>query len=256
MAFSYAALFLEQSIENEENAIWLLHEHEVLEYTLTLISQPVLEEIIRRSVVRMNGISHIAELLSLFDWLVTNEQALSAYLKDRTFGLKVQMILWLAKVSQSSMKMEGTAREILYLLLMTLFGKENIPIVIKLVFQGSIRETETRNEEYDDMEAVLDLLMTIEAGNGNPAKVRFEEWVRQTQKDSDILPILLENRWNAGNGFTDWLEERTAKAIGAQAGVDSVIAGVWHKAKRQRSWKLKGTGSGSASERITFCAAE
>ena len=24
------ALFLEQSIENEENAIWLLHEHEVL----------------------------------------------------------------------------------------------------------------------------------------------------------------------------------------------------------------------------------
>lgn len=203
------ALFLEQSIENEENAIWLLHEHEVLEYTLTLISQPVLEEIIRRSVVRMNGISHIAELLSLFDWLVTNEQALSAYLKDRTFGLKVQMILWLAKVSQSSMKMEGTAREILYLLLMTLFGKENIPIVIKLVFQGSIRETETRNEEYDDMEAVLDLLMTIEAGNGNPAKVRFEEWVRQTQKDSDILPILLKNRWNAGNGFTDWLEDAT-----------------------------------------------
>lgn len=203
------ALFLEQSIENEENAIWLLHEHEVLEYTLTLISQPVLEEIIRRSVVRMNGISHIAELLSLFDWLVTNEQALSAYLKDRTFGLKVQMILWLAKVSQSSMRMEGTAREILYLFLMTLFGKENIPIVIKLVFQGSIRETETRNEEYDDMEAVLDLLMTIEAGNGNPAKVRFEEWVRQTKKDSDILPMLLENRWNAGNGFTDWLEDAT-----------------------------------------------
>lgn len=208
------ALFLEQSIENEENAIWLLHEHEVLEYTLTLISQPVLEEIIRQSIVRMNGISHITELLSLFDWLVTNEQALSAYLKDRTFGLKVQMVLWLAKVSQSSIKMEGTAREILYLLLMALFGKENIPVVIKQIFQGSIRETETRNEEYDDMEAVLDLLMTIEAGNGNPAKVRFEEWVRKTKKDSDILPILLENRWNAGNGFTDWLEDATISTDG------------------------------------------
>ena len=208
------ALFLEQSIENEENAIWLLHEHEVLEYTLTLISEPVLEEIIRQSVVRMNGISHITELLSLFDWLVTNEQALSAYLKDRTFGLKVQMVLWLAKVSQSSIKMEGTAREILYLLLMALFGKENIPVVIKQIFQGSIRETETRNEEYDDMEAVLDLLMTIEAGNGNPAKVRFEEWVRKTKKDSDILPILLENRWNAGNGFTDWLEDATISTDG------------------------------------------
>lgn len=208
------ALFLEQSIENEENAIWLLHEHEVLEYTLTLINEPVLEEIIRQSIVRMNGISHIAELLSLFDWLVTNEQALSAYLKDRTFGLKVQMVLWLAKVSQSSIKMEGTAREILYLLLMALFGKENIPVVIKQIFQGSIRETETRNEEYDDMEAVLDLLMTIEAGNGNPAKVRFEEWVRKTKKDSDILPILLENRWNAGNGFTDWLEDATISTDG------------------------------------------
>ena len=208
------ALFLEQSIENEENAIWLLHEHEVLEYTLTLISEPVLEEIIRQSIVRMNGISHITELLSLFDWLVTNEQALSAYLKDRTFGLKVQMVLWLAKVSQSSIKMEGTAREILYLLLMALFGKENIPVVIKQIFQGSIRETETRNEEYDDMEAVLDLLMTIEAGNGNPAKVRFEEWVRKTKKDSDILPILLENRWNAGNGFTDWLEDATISTDG------------------------------------------
>lgn len=208
------ALFLEQSIENEENAIWLLHEHEVLEYTLTLISEPVLEEIIRQSVLRMNGISHIAELLSLFDWLVTNEQALSAYLKDRTFGLKVQMVLWLAKVSQSSIKMEGTAREILYLLLMALFGKENIPVVIKQILQGSIRETETRNEEYDDMEAVLDLLMTIEAGNGNPAKVRFEEWVRQTKKDSDVLPILLENRWSAGNGFTDWLEDATISTDG------------------------------------------
>lgn len=208
------ALFLEQSIENEENAIWLLHEHEVLEYTLTLISEPVLEEIIRQSIVRMNGISHIAELLSLFDWLVTNEQALSAYLKDRTFGLKVQMVLWLAKVSQSSIKMEGTAREILYLLLMALFGKENIPVVIKQILQGSIRETETRNEEYDDMEAVLDLLMTIEAGNGNPAKVRFEEWVRQTKKDSDVLPILLENRWSAGNGFTDWLEDATISTDG------------------------------------------
>lgn len=208
------ALFLEQSIENEENAIWLLHEHEVLEYTLTLISEPVLEEIIRQSVVRMNGISHITELLSLFDWLVTNEQALSAYLKDRTFGLKVQMVLWLAKVSQSSIKMEGTAREILYLLLMALFGKENIPVVIKQIFQGSIRETETGNEEYDDMEAVLDLLMTIEAGNGNPAKVRFEEWVRQIKKDSDVLPILLENRWSAGNGFTDWLEDATISTDG------------------------------------------
>lgn len=208
------ALFLEQSIENEENAIWLLHEHEVLEYTLTLISEPVLEEIIRQSIVRMNGISHIAELLSLFDWLVTNERALSAYLKDRTFGLKVQMVLWLAKVSQSSIKMEGTAREILYLLLMALFGKENIPVVIKQIFQGSIRETETRNEEYDDMEAVLDLLMTIEAGNGNPAKVRFEEWVRKTKKDSDVLPIQLENRWNAGNGFTDWLEDATISTDG------------------------------------------
>lgn len=208
------ALFLEQSIENEENAIWLLHEHEVLEYTLTLINEPVLEEIIRQSIVRMNGISHIAELLSLFDWLVTNEQALSAYLKDRTFGLKVQMVLWLAKVSQSSIKMEGTAREILYLLLMALFGKENIPVVIKQIFQGSIRETETGNEEYDDMEAVLDLLMTIEAGNGNPAKVRFEEWVRKTKKDSDILPILLENRWSAGNGFTDWLEDATISTDG------------------------------------------
>lgn len=208
------ALFLEQSIENEENAIWLLHEHEVLEYTLTLISEPVLEEIIRQSAVRMNGISHITELLSLFDWLVTNEQALSAYLKDRTFGLKVQMVLWLAKVSQSSIKMEGTAREILYLLLMALFGKENIPVVIKQIFQGSIRETETGNEEYDDMEAVLDLLMTIEAGNGNPAKVRFEEWVRKTKKDSDILPILLENRWSAGNGFTDWLEDATISTDG------------------------------------------
>lgn len=208
------ALFLEQSIENEENAIWLLHEHEVLEYTLTLISEPVLEEIIRQSVLRMNGISHITELLSLFDWLVTNEQALSAYLKDRTFGLKVQMVLWLAKVSQSSIKMEGTAREILYLLLMALFGKENIPVVIKQILQGSIRETETRNEEYDDMEAVLDLLMTIEAGNGNPAKVRFEEWVRQIKKDSDVLPILLENRWSAGNGFTDWLEDATISTDG------------------------------------------
>lgn len=208
------ALFLEQSIENEENAIWLLYEHEVLEYTLTLISEPVLEEIIRQSVVRMNGISHIAELLSLFDWLVTNEQALSAYLKDRTFGLKIQMVLWLAKVSQSSIKMEGTAREILYLLLMALFGKENIPVVIKQIFQGSIRETETRNEEYDDMEAVLDLLMTIEAGNGNPAKVRFEEWVRKTKKDSDVLPIQLENRWSAGNGFTDWLEDATISTDG------------------------------------------
>lgn len=208
------ALFLEQSIENEENAIWLLHEHEVLEYTLTLISEPVLEEIIRQSVLRMNGISHITELLSLFDWLVTNEQALSAYLKDRTFGLKVQMVLWLAKVSQSSIKMEGTAREILYLLLMALFGKENIPVVIKQIFQGSIRETETGNEEYDDMEAVLDLLTTIEAGNGNPAKVRFEEWVRQIKKDSDVLPILLENRWSAGNGFTDWLEDATISTDG------------------------------------------
>ena len=208
------ALFLEQSIENEENAIWLLHEHEVLEYTLTLISEPVLEEIIRQSVLQMNGISHITELLSLFDWLVTNEQALSAYLKDRTFGLKVQMVLWLAKVSQSSIKMEGTAREILYLLLMALFGKENIPVVIKQIFQGSIRETETGNEEYDDMEAVLDLLMTIEAGNGNPAKVRFEEWVRQIKKDSDVLPILLENRWSAGNGFTDWLEDATISTDG------------------------------------------
>ena len=208
------ALFLEQSIENEENAIWLLYEHEVLEYTFTLISEPVLEEIIRQSVLRMNGISHITELLSLFNWLVTNEQALSAYLKDRTFGLKVQMVLWLAKVSQSSIKMEGTAREILYLLLMALFGKENIPVVIKQIFQGSIRETETGNEGYDDMEAVLDLLMTIEAGNGNPAKVRFEEWVRQTQKDSDVLPILLENRWSAGNGFTDWLEDATISTDG------------------------------------------
>lgn len=42
-------------------------------------------------------------------------------------------------------------------------------------FKEALGRQKPRNEEYDDMEAVLDLLMTIEAGNGNPAKVRFEE---------------------------------------------------------------------------------
>ncbi len=203
------ALFLEQFIKNEENVIWLLHEYGLLEYALTLISEPVLEEIIRRLIVRTSGISHIAELLSLFYWLITNERIVSAYLKDRTFGLKVQMVLWLAKVSQSSIKMESTAREILYSFLTALFGKENISAVIKQIFLGSTGGTETGNVEYDDMEAVQNLLLTIETGREHSAKVRFEEWVRQIEKDSNVLPILLEKRWNPGNGFTDWLEDAT-----------------------------------------------
>lgn len=123
-------LYLEQYAENYMNAILLLHKENLLSFAVHLISRPALEEIIRQSVVRMGGEYLFVRLLPLLYWLLAHERVVSVYLLDRTTELKVQLLVWLAKVVQSQTDVARTVEGNLHSLLETLFVKENIHSVI------------------------------------------------------------------------------------------------------------------------------
>lgn len=64
------ALLLEQSEDVYADIVLLLHEQRLLEDALGLMSQPVLEEIIRQSVLRISDTDRVMELLQqIVDYL-------------------------------------------------------------------------------------------------------------------------------------------------------------------------------------------
>lgn len=184
------ALFLEQSKDGYADVVLLLHEQGLLEDMLNLISQPVLEEIIRQLVMRLSG-TRVTELLPLLYWLVIHESDISTYLQNTALGLKVQLLVWLVRVDQSQMEVKRKVTKMLLSLLVSLFSKENIPSIISLILQERAEEAENEDASYYDMETVLGLLL----------------YVGLSEDSLNTVQTPLEPRWNTDESFTTWLED-------------------------------------------------
>ena len=136
------SFYLEQYAENYTDAILLLHKENLLVSAVVLINQFALEEIIRQSVVRIGGKHLSVELLTLLHWLLAHEQSVATYLQDRTTGLKVQLLVWLAKAVQSQADVKRTVHGNIYNLLVALFIKEHIHSIMTRISNLNIAQTQ------------------------------------------------------------------------------------------------------------------
>lgn len=228
--------FLEQYRGKYADAILLLHRDNLLAYAIHFISLPVLEEIIRQMVNNMDESHDSIGLLPLIHWMITHETVVFPFLQDQNQDLKVQLLVWLAEVVQSEIgtdavrlqtvasipfpqTVEGRmALQQFYYLLTLLFGKENIQLVIARIFQALALGTGREDIEENDVEMVLDLLLSLSDNGysssykGNSYKRLFEEWQHQSEETLNIIQTLLESRWNTDKGFVEWLEDMTVPA--------------------------------------------
>lgn len=202
-----AVLFLEQFAGSYENGVLLLHAQGLLEDVLTLISQPVYEEIIRQSVARMGGRCKVTELPSLFYWLIAHESTVSVFLQDKTIGLKVQILVWLAKSCQSQAGAGKAETDILQSFLAILFGKGNMQSAVEQIIRKVIGKTASETVEDSDMEAVLHLLLNTTIYTSRSIPFDLKEWLQLSEYDSNTIQALLKSCWNTDEGFTGWLED-------------------------------------------------
>lgn len=218
-------LLLEQSEDGYADTVLLLHEQGLLEDTLGLMSQPVLEEIIRQSVLRISGTDRVMELLPLLYWLVIHEPDISTYLRNTASGLRVQLLVWLARAPRSQINTKRTATELLSSLLAALFAGENIPPVISWMSRKPVEviktgDAEYDDEEYNDIETALSFLLDAgqsqSGGKGHSPKRDFEKWRHQLEDILEMIQTLLESRWSTDEDFTDWLEDAAASADNKQ----------------------------------------
>ena len=208
------ALFLEQYTGNYTDAILLLYKENLLSSVVHLISQPALEEIIRRSVIRMDGEYLPVGMLPLLYWLLDHESVVSVYLQDRTTGLKVQLLVWLAKTVQSP-----------HSLLTALFVKENIHSVIAGIFEESDSNiTQTLLESsWNTDKGFINWLedMTVSTKNKRELlqKIAVEKplyWIhllRQQPIESKVIPLLSVSL------SASWLLQSMARVDSRQASV-------------------------------------
>jgi len=219
------ALLLEQSEDGYADIVLLLHEQGLLEDALGLMSQPVLEEIIRQSVLRISGTDRVMELLALLYWLFIHEPDISTYLRNTASGLKVQLLVWLARAARSQINTKRRATELLSSFLAALFAEENIPFVISLMSRKPVEVIKTGDAEYDDAEyndIEMALRLLLDAGQsqsgskGHSPKRDFEKWRHQLEDTLKMIQTLLESRWSTDEDFTDWLEGAAVSADNKQ----------------------------------------
>lgn len=218
-------LLLEQSEDGYADTVLLLHEQGLLEDALGLMNQPVLEEIIRQSVLRISGADRVMELLPLLYWLVIHEPDIFTYLRNTASGLKMQLLVWLARTTRSQINTKRTATELLSSLLDALFIGENIPSVISRMSRRPVEVIKTGDAEYDDAECndietalsfLLDAGQSQSGGKGHSPKRDFEKWWHQLEDILEMIQTLLESRWSTDEDFTDWLEDAAASADNKQ----------------------------------------
>lgn len=225
-------LLLEQSEDGYADTVLLLHEQGLLEDALGLMSQPVLEEIIRQSVLRISGTGRVMELLPLLYWLVIHEPDISTYLRNTASGLRVQLLVWLARAARSQINTKRTATELLSSLLAALFAGENIPSVISRMSWRPVEVIKTGDAEYDDAECndietalsfLLDAGQSQSGGKGHSPKRDFEKWWHQLEDILEMIQTLLESRWSTDEDFTDWLEDGAVSADDKQELLQKLI---------------------------------
>ena len=233
------ALLLEQSEDGYADTVLLLHQQGLLEDALGLMSQPVLEEIIRQSVLRISGTDRVMELLPLLYWLVIHEPDISTYLRNTTSGLRVQLLVWLARAARSQINTKMTATELLSSLLDALFTGENIPSVISRMSRKLVEVIKTGDAEYDDteysdMETALSFLLDAgqpqSDGKGYSPKRDFEKWRHQLEDTLEMIQTLLESRWSTDEDFTDWLENGAIAADNKQELLQKLVV------EKPREW--------------------
>lgn len=206
--------FLERHKDRITDAIGELHEQGLLENVISRLSVSAAEAVIRQLIVRSIGTGEAEKLLLLIERLFAGENTVSAYLQDKSLTLRTQVLAWLAKemkaqadIAKIQVDMARFFPELFSLFLTSLFGKENVSAVIRLVLYGIAGEITTDEMKDDDILEVLELLPYTGSSRMRHALSVFEQWSQQVRTYSNTVQTLLENRWNTSGGFMEWLED-------------------------------------------------
>lgn len=194
-------LFLEQSSDDYTKAIRELYEYNLLEKCLPLISQPIWEEVLRQSTIRLAGTENAALLLSLFDGLMAHERTLSSYLHGKTKSLKIRLLTWLIKTIQPQETHKKSISEYISSLFVDLFDNNDISKTILPLWQ------EMEQTDYPVAEEVLHLLVDNEYRQTLLMKTNYNKWQRQAENDSNAVQTLFKSRWSTVDGYIEWLND-------------------------------------------------
>ena len=193
--------FLEQSSKDYAEAVRQLHACGLSNSLCRLINQPIWEEVLRQSTVRLVGLENTALLLSLFDGLMAHERALSSYWKGGSKPLKARLLVWLVETIRLQETHKKPVVEYIRSLFADLVGREEISEVILALWR------EMGHMDSPATEEILHLLVDNESRQIRLMKTDYKEWLRQAENDYNAVQMLFKSRWNTADGFIEWLDD-------------------------------------------------
>lgn len=199
--------FLERHKDNYEDVIEELYGQGVLASVISRISVSATESIIRWMAIHHIGTEETEKLLLLIDRLFAEEKTVSAYLKDSSLTLNVQVLVWLAKELKVQAGMASSFPVLSSLFLSALFGRENVSVVTKWLLYGMAGEITADGMKEDETLELMELLSYTGDSRVRHVMSAFEQWSQHIKVHSNTVQTLLESDWNTSDGFMEWLED-------------------------------------------------
>lgn len=190
------ARFWDSYREDHAQAVRLLEEHGLLPEAMRLTGRDTWAELVRRMTVQVFGKDAASGILLLLERLTAQEDSASRYLIGSRSGIRGGILLWLARQGENY---TGTRqREAARSLLTFLFGKGNVPLVLKQTAQENVSESE-------DAEQLWGWLENTSANKPRALQTAYREWKHSHESASETLRTLFESRWHTAEGFAGWL---------------------------------------------------
>lgn len=205
------AALLERYRDNTTDVIRTLHEQGLLDSVVNYIDGSVVMVIIRRMIQTTIHAEQADKFISMIERLFMCENTAGTYLSNKSVSLKEQVLVWIAMAVEKQIQLHAqtsqSSTELFSLLLISLFSKENVSIVVKLM----------RHELTGDMK--LDILPSADAlevvellSLSEHVPIRYfisalGQWSAHVKEQSNTIQTWLQSLWNTPHGFTSWLED-------------------------------------------------
>lgn len=205
------AALLERYRDTTTGVIRTLHEQGLLDSVVNYINGSVMMVIIRRMIQTTIHAEQAEKFISMIERLFMCENTAGTYLSNKSVSLKEQVLVWIAMAVEKQIQLHAqtsqSSTELFSLLLISLFSKENVSIVVKLM----------RHELTGDMK--LDILPSADAlevvellSLSEHVPIRYfisalGQWSAHVKEQSNTIQTWLQSLWNTPHGFTSWLED-------------------------------------------------
>ena len=237
------ALCCELHIKKLSELIEALHANSLLKHCISFSHPVIQKQLMNHLILQASGSQSVAYLLPFYGWIWAHETLLSPLLIGGKTDLKECIILLLARWGICTDKIYRNTTEITALFLTELFGNEQLPKLLKIIYRQLIPEfsSESADGYVHETESVLNLLLMVMSSSisktalkeklksldysfVNRHKSEFDASQQHIKDDNDTFQIAFEMYLSSPDKFIGWIKNSTFSKESKRDILQQVIA--------------------------------